>query len=579
MNNCSRYITGEAYIDALYRRSSEEWLINTGIKDYCLTPIDDRWGILHVNMNETGEVSYGEYGYTSFPLVYGVQDYGAMREAGIIRAREQPYLNLRGNGTLIGVVDTGIMYTHEVFVREDKTTTIEAIWDQTQERKDDADGAMTNGDKDIESLALYGRVYTKNMINEALASDSPLSIVPVTDIRDGHGTMIAGLAAGRENLEKGFTGAAPEAGLVVVKLRQAKSYLRSFYLVNDDALCYSETDIILGIRFIEEYANKVGKPVSIIIGLGTNLSSHMGSSVLSDFIDNIGRNIGRSISVCSGNYANSRLHFTGRLMPDADYIPIEIRVGENERGFWCGLWSEPPEVFSLEFVSPIGRVEQRVPPKVNEKITLRFTLEGTTIEVFYGVNQPVSGLNVVALRFINPSAGIWTIRAYGDGILSGGFNMWLSNKEFLWSDTYFLQPDPYNTITDPGNASVPVTVGAYNYRDGGMYIGSGRGRMAAYGIKPDIVAPGVNVLSPVIDGRNSYGERTGSSVAAAIAGGGAALILEYGIVRGFYPYLRSYTVKNFLVSGAVRKQGQRYPDPLYGYGLLNIYNAIEAIRR
>ena len=147
------------------------------------------------------------------------------------------------------------------------------------------------------------------------------------------------------------------------------------------------------------------------------------------------------------------------------------------------------------------------------------------------------------------------------------------------SDTYFLQPDPYNTITDPGNASVPVTVGAYNYRDGGMYIGSGRGRMAAYGIKPDIVAPGVNVLSPVIDGRNSYGERTGSSVAAAIAGGGAALILEYGIVRGFYPYLRSYTVKNFLVSGAVRKQGQRYPDPLYGYGLLNIYNAIEAIRR
>lgn len=579
MDNCSKYITGENYVDLLYRRSSEQWLVNTGIKDYCMTPIDDRWGILHVNMDEAGEVTYGEYGYTSFPLVYGVQDYGAMREAGIMQVREQPFLSLRGNGTLIGVVDTGIMYTHEAFVREDGTSSIEVIWDQTQQTPGLEEGGVVNRDREIENLAPYGRVYTQNMINEALASGNPLELVPVTDVPDGHGTMIAGLAAGQENFAQGFTGAAPGAGLVVVKLKQAKEYLRSFYLINDSALCYSETDIILGIRFLEDYANKVGKPISIIIGLGTNISSHMGSSVLSDFIDNVGRNIGRSIAVCTGNYANSRLHFNGRLMPDAEYIPIEIRVGENEKGFWCGLWSEPPEVFSLEFVSPIGRVEQRVPPKINERVTLRFILEGTQIEVFYGVNQPVSGLNIVALRFINPSAGIWTIRAYGDSILSGGFNMWLANKEFMWSDTYFLQPDPYNTITDPGNAAVPLTVGAYNHQDGSIYIGSGRGRMASSGIKPDIVAPGVNVLCPLADGRNSYGQRTGSSVAAAIAGGGAALILEYGIVRGFYPYMRSYTVKNFLVSGAVRQQGQRYPDPLFGYGLLNIYQAIESIRK
>ena len=442
-----------------------------------------------------------------------------------------------------------------------------------------AGGENINAERVLDSMVMYGRVYSNAMINEALSSDNPLSRVPVTDEPGGHGTMLAGLAAGQEHPEKGFTGAAPGARLVVVRLRQAKRYLRDFYLVNDAALCYSEIDIIMGVKFLEEYSRTVGKPISIIIGLGANISSHSGSTVLSDFLNNIGRNIGRCVTTCTGNYANSRLHFRGNLLPDAEYIPIEIKVGEREKGFYCVLWSEPPEVFSLEFISPIGRVEQRVPPKINERTTLRFILEGTQIEIVYGLNQAVSGLNYVTLRFITPSPGIWTIRVYGYSVLSGGFNMWINNREFLWSDTYFLQPDPYNTITDPGNTDVPTTVGAYNYRDGSVYIGSGRGTAAYYDYKPDIVAPGVNVLCPALAGTDSYGQMSGSSVAAAIAGGGAALILEYGIVKGFYPYMRSYTVKNFMISGADRREGYRYPDALFGYGALNVYKAIENIRK
>lgn len=482
-------------------------------------------------------------------------------------------------GTLIGVVDTGIMYSHEAFVLEDGSSSIEAIWDQTADGSGRDGSRMVNSQPELYGLAEYGAVYGNAEINEALASENPLSIVPVTDENGGHGTMLAGLAAGQERPENGFTGAAPGARLVVVKLRQAKRYLRDFYLVNDDALCYSETDIILGVKFLEEYARKVRKPISIIIGLGANISSHRGSTVLSDYLNNIGRNIGRCVTTCAGNYANSRLHFRGKLLPDAEYIPIEIRVGEGEKGFCCVLWSEPPEVFSLEFISPIGRVEQRVPPKINERTTLRFILEGTQIEIFYGLNQAVSGLNFVTLRFITPSPGIWTIRAYGYSVLSGGFNMWINNREFLWSDTYFLQPDPYNTITDPGNTDVPITVGAYNYRDGSIYIGSGRGTAAYSDDKPDVAAPGVNVLCPMNVGTGTYGQATGSSIAAAITGGGAALILEYGIVRGFYPYMRSYTVKNLIISGADRREGYRYPDALFGYGTLNVYKAIENIRK
>ena len=591
MDRCADYFTNEDYIDLLYRRSDEPDPEAAGYRDFCVSVIDDRWGIIHISRDELGDINYENFGYTSFPIVYGTQDYGAMGAAGITQVREQPFLMLRGTGTLIGIVDTGIKYDHEAFVREDGSSTIEAVWDQTaenaggdgnasgEENSEAESRGNINREMELDGLVPYGRVYSNAQLNEALASDNPRSIVPVTDEAGGHGTMLAGLAAGQERPEKGFTGAAPGAGLVVVKLRKAKRYLRDFYLVNDEALCYSEIDIILGVRFLEDYAREAGKPISIIIGLGANISSHRGSTVLSDFLNNIGRNIGRSVTTCTGNYANSRLHFRGNLLPDAEYIPIEIRVGEGERGFYCVLWSEPPEVFSLEFISPIGRVEQRVPPKVNERTTLRFILEGTQIEIFYGLNQAVSGLNFVTLRFITPSPGIWTIRAYGYSVLSGGFNMWINNREFLWSDTYFLQPDPYNTITDPGNTDVPTTVGAYNYRDGSIYIGSGRGTAAYSDYKPDIVAPGVNVLCPATFGRDAYGQMSGSSLAAAIAGGGAALILEYGIVKGFYPYMRSYTVKNFMISGADRREGYRYPDALFGYGTLNVYKAIESIRK
>lgn len=588
MDSCAKYFTDDNYADILYRRSDEFNPEEAGYTDFCVSGIDDRWGVIQINRNELGDINYENFGYTSFPIVYGTQDYGAMGAAGITQVREQPFLTLRGTGTLIGIVDTGIRYDHEVFVREDGSSIIDAIWDQTAADVQEgttggeynvAGGENINAERVLDSMVMYGRVYSNAMINEALSSDNPLSHVPVTDESGGHGTMLAGLAAGQEHPEKGFTGAAPGARLVVVRLRQAKRYLRDFYLVNDAALCYSEIDIIMGVKFLEEYSRTVGKPISIIIGLGANISSHSGSTVLSDFLNNIGRNIGRCVTTCTGNYANSRLHFRGNLLPDAEYIPIEIKVGEREKGFYCVLWSEPPEVFSLEFISPIGRVEQRVPPKINERTTLRFILEGTQIEIFYGLNQAVSGLNFVTLRFITPSPGIWTIRVYGYSVLSGGFNMWINNREFLWSDTYFLQPDPYNTITDPGNTDVPTTVGAYNYRDGSVYIGSGRGTAAYYDYKPDIVAPGVNVLCPALAGTDSYGQMSGSSVAAAIAGGGAALILEYGIVKGFYPYMRSYTVKNFMISGADRREGYRYPDALFGYGTLNVYKAIENIRK
>ncbi len=223
MDRCADYFTNEDYIDLLYRRSDEPDPEAAGYRDFCVSVIDDRWGIIHISRDELGDINYENFGYTSFPIVYGTQDYGAMGAAGITQVREQPFLMLRGTGTLIGIVDTGIKYDHEAFVREDGSSTIEAVWDQTaenaggdgnasgEENSEAESRGNINREMELDGLVPYGRVYSNAQLNEALASDNPRSIVPVTDEAGGHGTMLAGLAAGQERPEKGFTGAAPGA--------------------------------------------------------------------------------------------------------------------------------------------------------------------------------------------------------------------------------------------------------------------------------------------------------------------------------------------------------------------------------
>lgn len=578
MPDCRRYLESNDYIDILVRYSDviSEQLEQLG--DYCITRLDDRWSIIHLSREEFRNITYGEFGYSSLPLVYGLQDYGAAENVGVLQAREQPFLDLRGSGCLIGIIDTGIFYQHEAFVNEDGSSKIEAIWDQTGRGQT---GSVANADMELVALAPYGSVYTQPQINEALSAGreggNPLDIVPVTDEPSGHGSFLAGIAAGNEKPDSAFTGMAPEANLVVVKLQQAKAYLREFYLVRDGVPCYSETDILMGIRFLDEYAERVRKPISIIIGLGTNMASHSGSSVLSDYLENIARNLGRCVSIAAGNYANARLHFSGEVNEFEDFVPVEINVSERETGFVCTLWADAPDLYALEFVSPTGQVEEKIPVRTDNESSLRFNLEGTQVQLYYGINQALSGQNYAIIKFITPSAGVWTIRVYPQNVLYGRFNMWLSNREFMSSDTYFLRSDPYETITDPGNAVTPITVGAYDYRDNSMYIGSGRGNTASGRIKPDIIAPGVNILGPSNTIPDSYTTKTGTSIAAAIAGGASALMLEYGIVRGFYPYLRTYTIKNFLISGANRREDFKYPNRIEGYGRLDIYQAIERL--
>ena len=136
-----------------------------------------------------------------------------------------------------GFLDTGIDYQNPVFQHLDKTTRIAGIWDQT----------IQSGTPP-ESFD-YGSHYTPDMINEALASEDPYSLVPSVD-NNGHGTFLASIAAGSGDPDAQFIGAAPESVIAVVKLKQAKQYLRDYYFIPNTAPAFQENDIMLGMRYL-----------------------------------------------------------------------------------------------------------------------------------------------------------------------------------------------------------------------------------------------------------------------------------------------------------------------------------------
>ena len=270
-------------------------------------------------------------------------------KSGILQAQGQP-LNLTGRGVVLGFLDTGIRYEEEVFRNPDGSSRILGIWDQTIDTGQTPEGL------------LYGTEYNREMINAALLSDNPREIVPSYD-ENGHGTALASVAAGSA-IRGGliFTGAAPEADIAVVKLRQAKDYLREFYLIPEGVPAYSESDIITAVKYLESYAISLVRPLVICIGLGTNMGDHEGHSVLAGYLNTIATRRSRAIVLGGGDEGNSAHHYVGYATEGMTETTdnVEIRVDEGERGFTAELWGNIPASHSIAIRSPGGETTEKV---------------------------------------------------------------------------------------------------------------------------------------------------------------------------------------------------------------------------
>lgn len=469
-------------------------------------------------------------------------------------------LSLRGKGTLIGIVDSGIDYENAEFRNEDGTTRIVSLWDQS-----------VNGRPPAGYLA--GTEYTREQIDAALATEDKevrRQMVKTSDV-SGHGTAVAGIAAGNGRGSEGrrFRGAAPEAELIIVKMGAPREggFPRT-------------TELMRGVDYIVRKAVELRRPVAINISFGNTYGSHDGTSLVERFLNNIADMWKNVICIGSGNEGASAGHVSGKVRRQISET-VELAVQQREPALSIQIWKSYVDEMGVSVISPSGR---QAGPFYEFLGAQRYILGDTELLIYYGEPKPYSVKQEIYLSLLPGKqyieSGVWKIVLTPGRIVDGEYQMWLPTQTSLNMGTAFLQPNSMSTLTIPSTASLAVTVAAYDARTFSYADFSGRGPAGMYEgenvLKPDIAAPGVRVTAPVPGG--GYQSFSGTSFAAPFVTGSAALLMEWGIVRGNDPYLYGEKVKAYLRKGAKQLAGyERWPNALLGYGALCVRDSLPGL--
>lgn len=590
-----------------------------------VTEMANEYAVIVIRESRIPElVTIPEVEYIEKPKRLFFQVSNGKRVSCVNPVRQAPF-SLRGKGVLIGIVDSGIDYNLWDFRNPDGTTRIRCLWDQSITGNPPAGYAA-------------GTEYTREQINEALSAETlqeRYRIVPSRDF-SGHGTAVAGIAAGNGrqrgerqgatgslrpgaaegtagslqqsaaggtagdlrlgtsegamgSLQSGvsedagngvrldmpavaeqYAGVAPESELLVVKMGspRADGFPRT-------------TELMQGVDYVIKKALELRMPVSVNISFGNTYGPHDGSSLLERFLDDISNYWKSVICVGTGNEGTSAGHTAGRMRENQEEV-VQLGVQTNEPALNVQIWKSYVDQADISLVSPsgvrVGPIQEILGPQ-------RFVLGNTEILLYYGEPSPYSVRQEIFIDFLPRQSyidsGVWRIILTPRKIVNGEYEMWLPSQGALNVGTAFLYPESSATLTIPSTASRVVTVGAYDALNGTYADFSGRGARTEYttgyenmtAFKPDLAAPGVNVMTAAAGG--GYAPVTGTSFAAPFVTGGAALLMEWGIVKGEDPYLYSEKVKAYLRRGAKPLPGfDVYPNPQVGYGALCVENSL-----
>lgn len=472
------------------------------------------------------------------PLYFALQE---AKQASCLTRVQRGAEGLSGGGVLFCCVDSGVDYRHPEFRNADGTTRILYLWDQT------IPGNPPAG-------YFRGTEYTREEINEALRAETPeqaRSIVPSTDI-SGHGTGVLGIGAGN-------SGVAYESEIIAVKLGvpQSTGFPRT-------------TELMEGVDYCVRKAAELGRPAAINLSFGNNYGAHNGSSLLELYLDTaagVGKNV---ICVGMGNEGVSANHVSLTLLED-EPLEIEFTIGEYENSTNLQFWKAYSDVLRIYIEDPGGRVAGPLEEILGVQ---RFRLPDTDLLVYYGMPTPYNVLQEIYLDFLPTgqylTSGIWKLRIEPVSIVQNLANLWLPVSESLSARTGFLTPTVAGSFTVPAAAQNVISVAAYDSRTEAYAEFSGRAfNVLPWAGKPDLAAPGVDLQVPAAGG--GYRTVSGTSFATPFLTGGAALLMEWGIVRGNDPFLFGNKVKAYLRRGAKALPGFTVlPNSQVGYGRLCI---------
>ncbi len=417
---------------------------------------------------------------------------------------------LSGKGVIVGIIDSGITYNHREFGNR-----IIYIWD-------------------IPS----NRVYNQEEINQG---------IDFSDI-NGHGTAVAGIAAGSSGIAYG-------ADIIAVAIGRGSS-----------------GDIMKGIKFIEDKSRELNKPFVINISYGTNFGSHNGQSLFEQYIDEVCENNVASIVVASGNEGDKSHHYSGK-----GNSTVEFNVGNSIKTVSLEMWKNYLYNATIEIISPNGDTTSVLSGR---DILYSQILQNTNIEVNIQIPTPniveeKITITLTGKNFVD--SGIWKLVIDTNENLE--YDIWLPVSEGVDENTIFLSPNIYTTLTIPSTAFRAITVGGYNSNNYTIAPFSGRGntREVVFS-KPDVVAPAVNIRSTSNTG--GYDFFTGTSFAAPFVSGVAALLMEWGIVNKNDSQMYGERIKALIRRYAIRDATRQYPNREWGYGGLcfkNIYDNLGGI--
>lgn len=498
-----------------------------------------------------------------------MNDYEKVQSCIVQVTQQEPYLT--GENVIVAVLDSGIDYFLPEFRNADGQTRILAIRDQAGTADAEQGRLPPSGYRE-------GVLYTREMINEALAlgRESGQKLVPVLDL-SGHGTAVASVAAGTE------MGVAPKADLLIVRLGtpQRDSFPRT-------------TQLMRGIDYAVKLGVELNKPVAVNISFGNTYGDHQGNSLLERFVDNASE-IGRSILVIgSGNEGASRGHTAG-VVRDASHV-TELSVAEYETGLSIQLWKFYQDVFNLVITSPGKEQATLELSSLREAQAVRRTLEQTQLLCYLGKPLPYNVQQEIFIDMIPTgsyvNSGVWRITLQPVSLVTGEYRFYLPGYAARNGATGFFLPTPEMTITIPSTARRAVTVGAYDVTRKSYADFSGRGYVYRYDdgradtaggqqiiadVKPDLTAPGVDITVPVPNG--GYEQVSGTSFATPFVAGAAALLMEWGIVRGNDRFLYGERLKAALIRGAQPLSGAAArPDSKTGWGTMCVERALAGIR-
>ncbi|HAT4307217.1 TPA: S8 family peptidase [Clostridium perfringens] len=497
------------------------------------------FGILIIKVNDLSRIIELEgLQYIELPKILYTSAYDSNR-ASCIPSVWNSY-NLTGEGILVGFLDTGIDYTHNAFKDADGNTRIEYIYD------------LENG-----------IVYDKNKINEALKSEDPFSVVPEIDL-SGHGTHVAGIACAGGNINFDNYGVAYKSSIAMVKITGENSLRAAL-----------STQLMRGLKFLMDKSNEINKPLVVNISLSTNDGSHNGSSLLEKYIQTFTQLQKAVIVVAAGNEGNSAHHVGGKMKKEED---LDLNIGDGEKVIILDFFKPVLVDVSVEVISPTGI--STGPMELSESYKERFVGREKIIVYSTGPKPfDIQGQTTISILPLGDAitAGGWRIIVKKLNNYEGYFDIWLPISEGLNERTRFLQPDVYNTLGIPATVEGVISVGSYNFLNNNLSAFSGRGVVRPeWLIKPDLVAPGENILSTVEE--QGFDTKSGTSMAAPQVAGICALLFEWGIIRNNDPFLYGERIKYYLIKGAKRTIfGEAYPNPDLGYGFVCLDRTMELL--